>query len=390
LVQLKKMKISSHYKGKEQSFIKHRLLETYLERLFMIIGQHENRIRYVDCFAGPWNTESDDIKHTSPAISLRLMKECQESLEKRGKNVRFQALFIEKNIESFKRLDSFLQTESTEEVAAKSLHGDFYSLRNDILRWCGNDDFTFFFIDPTGWKYVVEIDTLRPLLQRKRSEYLINFMFDFILRAHNQPLFERHMIEIFGEVPETSGLSPEERESYLIELYRSQLIKAQEHSVRNRPRSAFVRILDPIKDRTKYHLVYLTRHPVGVKVFMEASEKLELVQRVVRAQTRQERRIAKTGQRELFPAGSNIYKEGKDLAEVKEYWLGKLALDPKRFGNDELADMLEETGWFVSDLQKAFNELSEEGKVKNLDSPRKRPVHAVHFDKGESLIKVKS
>ncbi len=34
------MKIPNQYIGKEQAFIKHRL-ETYLERLFMIIGQHE-------------------------------------------------------------------------------------------------------------------------------------------------------------------------------------------------------------------------------------------------------------------------------------------------------------------------------------------------------------
>jgi len=130
-IQLKKMKISSHYKGKEQSFIKHRLLETYLERLFMIIGQHESRIRYVDWFAGPWKAESDDLRDTSIAISLGLMKACQENLEKKGKNVRFQALFIEKNIESYKKLNSFLQTESTEEVSADSLHGDFYSLSPD-------------------------------------------------------------------------------------------------------------------------------------------------------------------------------------------------------------------------------------------------------------------
>jgi len=263
-------------------------------------------------------------------------------------------------------------------------------LRYDILEWCGNDDFTFFFIDPKGWKDVAEIDTLRPLLQRKRSEYLINFMFDFILRAHNQALFEQHMVEIFGEIPDTSGLSPEERETCLIELYRSQLIKAHGQGARNKSRSAFVRILDPFKDRTKYHLVYLTRHPVGIKVFMEASEKLDLVQKFVRAQAKQERRVARTGQGELFPAGTNISKERKDLAEVKEYWLGRLTFNPKRFGNEELADMLEETGWFVRDFQQAFNELIDEGKAKNLNSPRKRLVHAVHFDKGESLMKVAS
>jgi three-Cys-motif partner protein len=380
------MEIPDGYKGKEQSLIKHKLLEAYIQRLFMIIGQHEIRIRYVDCFAGPWKTESDNLKDTSIAISLGIMKGCHESLKKRGRNVQFKALFIEKNRESYKTLNSFLDKESTNEVCAESLHGDFYSLRSDILRWCGNDDFTFFFIDPTGWKDVVEIDTLRLLLQRRRSEYLINFMFYSILRVHNQAIFKEHMIRIFGEIPDTKGLTSSEREEYLLYLYRVHLKKAQPDIKNKKSRSAYVKILDPYKDRTKYDLVYLTRHPLGIKVFMEASEKLDLVQKVVRAQVKQERRIDKSGQWELFPAEINIPNGNKtNLSEVKNYWLSKLAKGPKRFGNEELADMLEETGWFISDFQKAFNELISEGKVKNLDAPRKRPVHAVHFEKGELL-----
>jgi len=380
------MEIPDDYKGKEQSLIKHKLLEAYIQRLFMIIGQHENRIRYVDCFAGPWKTESDNLKDTSIAISLDIMKGCHESLKKRGRNVQFKALFIEKNREAYKILDSFLDEESTNEVHAESLHGDFYSLRSDILRWCGNDDFTFFFIDPKGWKDVVEIDTLRPLLQRRRSEYLINFMFDFILRVHNQAIFEEHMIRIFGEIPHTTGLTPKEREIYLLDLYRSHLKKAQPDIENKKSRSAYVKILDPHKDRTKYDLVYLTRHPLGIKVFMEASEKLDLVQKSVRAKVKKKRRIDKSGQMEFCFAEINIPKGNKtNLSEVKDYWLSKLSYEPRRFGYEELADMLEETDWFVSDFQKAFNELIIEGQVKNLDAPRKRPVHAVHFEKGELL-----
>jgi three-Cys-motif partner protein len=385
------MIIPEHYKGREQALIKHTLLQAYLKRLFMIIGQREQRICYVDCFAGPWKEGSEDLKDTSIAISLNIMRECHEGLRTLGKNVRFRALFIEKNIKSYKRLNSFLEKESTEEVNAESLHGDFYSHRPDILRWCGNDDFTFFFIDPTGWKDVVEIDTLRPLLQRRRSEYLINFMFDFILRVHNQENFEEHMIRIFGEVPDTSGLTPEKREKYLLDLYCSRLIKTQPYSHSNKPRSAFVKILDPYKDRTKYDLVYLTRHPLGIKVFMEASEKLDLVQKFVRAQVKQERRVAKSSQMEWIAADFGIKDDVKtDLSEIKEYWLRKLSYEPERFGYEELADMLEEKGWFISDFQKAFNELISEGKVKNLDASRKRPVHAVHFDKGEFLKKLDS
>jgi len=385
------MEIPQDYKGKEQAFIKHRLLEAYIQRLFMIIGQHENRIRYVDCFAGPWEAESDNLKDTSIAISLNIMKGCHESLKKHGRNVQFKALFIEKNRGSHKTLNSFLDRASTNEVYAESLHGDFYSLRSDILRWCGNDDFTFFFIDPTGWKDVVELDTLRPLLQRRHSEYLINFMFDFILRAHNQKIFEEHMIRIFGEIPDTNGMTPLKREEYLLCLYRTHLKKAQPDIENKKSRSAYVKILDPYKDRTKYDLVYLTRHPLGIKVFMEVSEKLDLVQKIVRAQTKQERRIDKSGQKELFSAEINIANEDKmNLSDVKEYWLSKLSYRPRRFGDEELADMLEETGWFISDFQKAFNELISEGQVKNLDASRKRSVHAVHFDKGEFLKRLNS
>ena len=383
------MEIPRDYKGKEQSFIKHRLLKTYLERLFMIIGQYENRIRYVDCFAGPWKAESDDFKDTSIAISLNIMKGCHESLKKQGKNIRFKALFIEKNIESYKRLNSFLKKESTEEVSAVPLHGDFYSLRSDILRWCGNDDFTFFFIDPTGWK-VVEIDTLYPLLQRRRSEYLINFMFYSIVRVHNQAIFEEHMIKIFGEVPNTTGLSPEAREKYLLDLYRNQLKKVQPISAGRKPRSAYVKILDPYKDQTKYDLVYLTRHPLGIKVFMEASEKLDIVQKKVRSKVKQDHRIGKSGQLELEFTDFGVNRDNKlDLSAVKDYWLSKLSFKPKRFGIEELADMLEETDWFISDLQKAFKELIKDGKAENCHAKRVRPKHVVHFEKNESLKRVK-
>ena len=46
--------IPENYKNREQAFIKHTLLRSYLERLFMIIGHRERVISYVDCFAGPW------------------------------------------------------------------------------------------------------------------------------------------------------------------------------------------------------------------------------------------------------------------------------------------------------------------------------------------------
>jgi hypothetical protein len=127
---------------------------------------------------------------------------------------------------------------------------------------------------------------------------------------------------------------------------------------------------------------------------MDASDKLDLVQRQVRARTKQERSEEKTGQWNLFAAEVMVPEsDGRvDLEAVKNYWLKNLDAQPRCLGIVELADMLEETGWFESDLQKAFGELLSEGKVENLDSGPKRRSRFVHFDenrnKGERLRKL--
>ena len=64
------MKVPENYRNREQAYVKHHLLQTYLERLFMIIGQNQRIIRYVDCFSGPWNEQDENLEDTSIAISL--------------------------------------------------------------------------------------------------------------------------------------------------------------------------------------------------------------------------------------------------------------------------------------------------------------------------------
>lgn len=386
------MQVPESYHGREQAFVKHHLLETYLLRLFMIIGQHQKNIRYVDCFSGPWQEGSDDLQDTSIGISLKIIQKCRERLKQMGRDVTFHALFIEKDKNSFQKLQSYLAGVPPREVSTKALPGDFFDLRGAILEWCGQKDFTFFFIDPTGWKEIVEIPTLAPLLRRPNSEFLINFMYDFLLRTHNQELHQEDMLAIFGEIPDTDGLTPEEREERLVSLYLKHL-KEILPARGGRPRAVTVPVLKPTIDRTLYHLVYLTRHPKGITVFMEASEKLDLVQRQTREQAKQNKREARTHQMELFQSADGVHKEKRDVAvEVKSYWLNRLTNSARQFGIEELADMLEETGWFESDLQAAFGELEREEKVKNLETTGKRRTKFVHFtenqNKGERLIKV--
>jgi three-Cys-motif partner protein len=383
------MEIPVQYKGREQAYFKHCLLEGYLERLFMIVGQHQRKICYVDCFAGPWKSQADDLEDTSIVISLNLINKCREALHKMGKDVQFRALYVEEKPARFKNLQAYLASRPVDGTATHALQGKFHELRQEILTWCGTGSFAFFFIDPMGWKNVVELPTLEPLLRRSNSEFLINFMYDFLSRTVPQPEFQEDMERIFGVLPDTQGMSPEEREVYLVSLYRKNIMQVTPKG-KGQPRTACVKVQKPTRDRTLYHLVYLTRHPKGIVEFMEASEKLELVQKKVRALAKQDERVEKSRQFELFSGDAHVTDErsGMDLSEVKEYWLRLLSTEPRQFGIPELADMLENTEWFPIDFQRAFGELAKEGKVRNQDAKRARPVNAVNFEKNETLLRI--
>lgn len=379
----------SKYKGKEQGYLKHRLLEAYLERLFMIVGQHQRTICYVDCFAGPWKSQSDAMEDTSIAVSLNIIRKCRDGLSLKGHDVRFRALFVEENKKSFRKLDSYLESRKGDGIETEAKHGEFHTLIPEILGWCEGDCFVFFFVDPTGWKDAIELPTLAPLLARPNSELLINFMYDFVSRTVPQEEFRNDMERIFGLLPDTEGMEPNEREGHLLTLYRNNL-KRVTPAGRERPRTAYVKVLKPTEDRTLYHLVYLTGHHKGIVVFMEASDKLDLVQKKARALAKQDKRVAKTKQFELFSADEHVTDEHSEmyLPEVKEYWLRRLTTEPRRFGIRQFADMLEETDWLPSDFQRAFAELTKEGKVQNIDAKRARPVKAVNFEKNEALIRI--
>lgn len=387
------MEVPDRYKGREQTYFKHRLLEAYLERLFMIIGQPGRTICYIDCFAGPWEEQGDDLGDTSIARSLDIIKKCREGLLKAGKHVEFRALFVEQKSRSFRKLEEYLVGRMGEGIDIHALNGSFHELIPEILNWCRPRDFAFFFVDPKGWKNAVELPTLTPLLRRPNSEFLINFMYDFLSRTVPQAKFQDDMQSIFGTFPDEHGKSPEQREAHLLSLYRNNL-KQVLPAGGGQPRTACVKVLKPTKDRTLYHLVYLTRHPLGIVVFMEASKKLELVQKRARAVAKQDERVQRSRQTELFPAAEQVSagREGLDLAEVQEYWLKILKHTPERYGMEELADMLEETGWFESDFQEAFNELAQKGLVENLDGTPKRRSKFIHFranrNAGERLVRV--
>jgi three-Cys-motif partner protein len=379
------------YDGREQALVKHKLLEGYLEKLVLIIGASAKRseklveINYVDCFAGPWGAPEDSMDSTSIAISLRTLAECQAQLDKLGVKTRIRALYVEEKAKSFARLDAYLRQSTPSSITAEALKGDFVQLRESILRWCGDSPFTFFFIDPLGWTEI-GISVLRPLLRRPRSEFLINFMYAFVNRAASMADQQERMADLLGESVDLEGLSPAMREAVILSTYRHNLKATRKNAAGNlKARAAYVRVMEPLKERVKYHLVYLTSHPRGVIEFMKISEQTDIVQARVRQRAQGKKRSASTGMDDLFSDQEPVDTTVADPAQVDQYWLEYLASGPRTIGYGEFADILEETDWFPRDLQASLVDLIGSGRVVNRNAQRARPKSPLHYEDSDIL-----
>ncbi|MBI2802213.1 MAG: three-Cys-motif partner protein TcmP [Gammaproteobacteria bacterium] len=366
-------------------------MKAYLQKLFMIIGMSASRlgireICYVDGFAGPWSSTSENLADTSIGISLSILSQCKADLSKVKQDLRFRALFVEKDKKVFSKLNDFLEKWNSQELEANAFQGDFVSLLGQIQEWCGTRAFVFFFLDPKGWKDV-RVDMLSPLLRRRQSEFLINFMYENVNRTASMVDWNEKIAALLGEPVDMSGLDGSSREKLLVDTYRKNLKRELAASESRPARSAHVRVLDRKRERPKYHLVYLTSHPRGIVEFMQISENLQQIQKLVRAATKQVARVTRSGQNELFDGSDLVDLESGNVGNevVQAYWLNYLAGGDKRIGEEQFADILEQTGWFPGDFQRALVRLIEVGAVRNLDAKGKRPKQPLHWKDGERL-----
>jgi three-Cys-motif partner protein len=206
------------------------LLESYLQKLFLILGGAAARkdgqieLCYVDCFAGPWGDETTDLRATSIAISLHTLDVVRQKLGRNGVSASIRALYIEKDANAFGKLQTYLRGNTPNGIQAEGWNDDFVAKRDGLLQWAGKDAFTFFFIDPMG-PSGVEVGTLKPLLERPRSEFLINFMYDFINRMVSMPAMQADMTALLGESVNVNDMVPRDRERTLLKTYRTNLKK---------------------------------------------------------------------------------------------------------------------------------------------------------------------
>jgi three-Cys-motif partner protein len=154
------------YDGREQTLVKHFILRKYLERFAHIVGSFADSITYVDCFSGPWNVRSEDLKDSSFSIALTELRKARTTLADRGRALKIRCMFLEKQPEAYARLEEFAREVRDAEVQTRNeeLAGSIEDILQFVNRG-GSETFPFFFIDPTGWTGF-EMELISPLLRR--------------------------------------------------------------------------------------------------------------------------------------------------------------------------------------------------------------------------------
>lgn len=264
------MDVPAEYRGREQSYLKHRVLAEYLDAWGRKIGSlsRKGRLRlwYVDCFAGPWKSQQEDLGDTSIDIGLRALESAAATWEEKGHEIELAAVFVEKDDRAFADLQSYLAGRQGR-VRTIARHGEFGEHLAEIQSRLGEDP-AFIFVDPTGFKGV-DMRYIAALANHRMRDVMVNVMFNHINRFKDDPreFLRQQMRDFFGLVEDDlpEGLPEPE----LLRLYRCNL-----KSWCQAKYAADLAIPHPTKERTWFHLVVGGNHRAVLELFREVERRV--------------------------------------------------------------------------------------------------------------------
>lgn len=266
------------YVGREQARIKHDILTRYLHLLTVItLRSYRDTINYVDTNAGHWQSKTEDGSDTSSYRALMELVNTRSELgdrNGRGK-IKLRCLFIEADKARFELLQQRIAPlAASVDVDASFIHGQFELNVPQIMAFLrsGKSPFGFCLIDPTGYE-CLQLDLLAPILTVDPGEVLITFMSSFISRFLDHPSAElrQKFHKVLGasevEIARIAELTGWARENAVVDAFRRHLSGKGHFKY-----VASATIARPHQDRINYHLVFGTRHEMGLKKFREVEE----------------------------------------------------------------------------------------------------------------------
>ena len=245
---------------------KHDLLREYVPLWLRILGTGYKDLVLYDGFAGPGKYRGGE--EGSPIIMLNAAADyvCRRT------GARVHCTFVEDRQDRFESLQGQVASYSLPEgVKVYTLHREFADEVTNILRSIASHQNavrsvpSFFMIDPFGIKGV-PFSALRGLLALDKSECLFTLMWRDISRFRNEPSFEKHMFELFGD-DGWRGLPTGDLKRYVYSRFEQRLREAG---------AKYVLVFDLWKgSRHIYSLFFATKGIKGCDVMKQAIWKVD-------------------------------------------------------------------------------------------------------------------
>src|SRR6266481_57657 len=362
------------YEGREQTQVKHKILERYLSAFAPIVGTWAADIAYVDCLAGPWEARGDHLEDTSFSTAINVLKTAKAGFSLRPKPPSFRCLLIENDPQKFLRLNAFAQSVTGIETTASQW--DFSQYIDDIVTFAKQrtNSFPFFFIDPTGWE-LVAIDLIKPIITLDPGEVLINLMTSWIKRflSDESKNFERLLGSDTGRLRQLTG---DEQEEELVRCYATAFKRTGRFKY-----VCTLPVLKPESDMIHFWMVYGTRHPKGVEEFKNTEKTVIPFMHETRAEAQQRKKFLQTqGQFSLLQPNATYFEKRLTRLEEKNQQIAKANLLDALEKNQKISfdNAWAQTMQFAlvkeSDLKSWIKEWINSGKLTvNLRSTEKTP-----------------
>src|ERR1700747_691545 len=119
------------YTGREQAYVKHVLLESYLEKLVHKIASRYDEIVFVDGFAGPWQSANGKFEDISFGVALNALRRAKASWKRLNRDVRMSAFLVERDPDAYKKLARV--PEQYPDLEIRTYPTDFLSVLAQIL-----------------------------------------------------------------------------------------------------------------------------------------------------------------------------------------------------------------------------------------------------------------
>lgn len=299
------------YEGREQALVKHTFLDTYMPAQIPKVVSFADEFTYVDLFAGPWQSQSGDYSDTSFGIALSRMTEAKAMQVKLRRSVKMVAHLVEKKAANYAELIEAVKRFPEVEVHCYSGVAEQHAAT--IASSIPARAFRFVVIDPKG---VPDVRAFKCLIEPAKTEVLLNFMFQFANRfagsQDRMPTLEGWL----GGLSEEQGswrrdfaeLRGPDREAAITERARQAMRKMGGYA-----HAPALTVDETASERPLYKLIYLSRHPAGLRVFRDAHVKALEAQATYKSVRKAEARRQASGMDDLF-AGLSAMDPGERSA----------------------------------------------------------------------------